>query len=55
MFVSSVLVAPCIANLDPIIKKQLDNELTRSRTSMIKEIRREISDKITFILKSQGV
>lgn len=38
-----------------IMKKQIENELIRSRNSMIKEIRREIFDKITFILKNQGV
>lgn len=42
-------------NLDISIKKQIQNELIRSRNSMIKEIRREIFEKITNALRSQGV
>jgi hypothetical protein len=37
------------------MKKQIQNELIRSRNSMIKEIRREILEKMTFALRSQGV
>lgn len=50
-----VTVAPCIASLDMNMRKKIDNELIRSRNSMIKEIRREIREKITFAMKSQGV
>lgn len=37
------------------MRKQIDGELSRSRNLMIKEIRREIRDKMTFALKSQGM
>ena len=50
-----VTVTPCIASLDMNMRKQIDNELIRSRNSMIKEIRREIREKMTFTMKSQGV
>jgi hypothetical protein len=42
-------------SLDISMKKQIQNELNRSRNSMIKEIRREIFEKMTFALRSQGV
>jgi Cft2 family RNA processing exonuclease len=37
------------------IKKQIQNELIRSRNSMIKDFRREIFEKITHAFRSQGV
>ena len=37
------------------IKKQIQAELIRSRNSMIKEIRREIFEKMTRALRSQRV
>ncbi len=51
----SVTAAQCMDNLDISMKKQIQNELIRSRNSMIKEIRREIFEKITYALRSQGV
>ncbi len=42
-------------NLDISIKKQIQNELIGSRNSMIKEIRREILEKMTDALRSQRV
>jgi hypothetical protein len=42
-------------NLEVPIKKQIQNELIRSRNSMMKEIRREIFEKMTRVLRSQGV
>lgn len=53
----SVLVgiAHYMDNLDPMVKKQIQNELIRSRNSMIKEIRRELFEKMTHAMKSQGV
>ena len=42
-------------NLDISMKKQIQSELIRSRNSMIKEIRREITEKTTYALRSQGV
>jgi hypothetical protein len=42
-------------NLEISIKKQIQNELIRSRNSMIKEVRREIFEKITHALRSQRV
>jgi hypothetical protein len=42
-------------NLDISIKKQIQNELIGSRNSMIKEIRREILEKMTDALRSQQV
>ncbi len=50
-----VTIAQCMDNLDISMKKQIQNELIQSRNSMIKEIRREIFDKMTYALKSQGV
>jgi hypothetical protein len=41
--------------LDISMKKQIQNELIRSRNSMIKEMRREILEKMTYALRSQGV
>jgi hypothetical protein len=41
--------------LDISMKKQIQNELIRSRNSMITEIRREIFEKMTYALRSQGV
>lgn len=49
------MVAHYMENLDIEQRKQIQNELIRSRNSMIKEIRREIFDKMTRALKSQGV
>lgn len=48
-------IAHYMENLDVSIKKQIQNELTRSRNSMIKEIRRELFEKMTFAMRSQGV
>jgi hypothetical protein len=48
-------VAQYMDNLDISIKKQIQIELIRSRNSMIKEIRRELFDKITHAMRSQGV
>ena len=42
-------------NLDLAIKKKIQNESIRSRNSMIKEIRRELFEKITHAMRSQGV
>lgn len=48
-------IAHYMDNLDISIKKQIQNELARSRNSMIKEIRRELFEKMTFAMRSQGV
>jgi len=48
-------IAHYMDNLDISIKKQIQNELTRSRNSMIKEIRRELFEKMTYAMRSQGV
>ncbi len=48
-------IAHYMDNLDISIKKQIQNELIRSRNSMIKEIRRELFEKITHAMRSQGV
>ena len=48
-------IAHYLDNLDVSIKKNIQNELTRSRNSMIKEIRRELFEKMTHAMKSQGV
>jgi len=48
-------IAHYMDNLDLSVKKQIQNELTRSRNSMIKEIRRELFEKMTNAMKSQGV
>ncbi|CAM4776239.1 unnamed protein product [Rotaria magnacalcarata] len=42
-------------NLEISMKKQIQNELIRNRNSMIKEIRREIFEKLTYALRSQKV
>ena len=54
-FLFSVGIAHYMDNLDLSVKKQIQNELTRSRNSMIKEIRRELFEKMTNAMKSQGV
>ncbi len=54
-FSFEVTVAHYMDKLDISMKKQIQNELIRSRNSMIKEIRREILEKMTFALRSQGV
>ncbi|CAF1465550.1 unnamed protein product, partial [Adineta ricciae] len=48
-------IAHYMDNLDVSVRKQIQNELVRSRNSMIKEIRRELFEKITFAMRSQGV
>lgn len=48
-------IAHYAENLDGSVKKQIQNELVRSRNSMIKEIRRELFEKMTHAMKSQGV
>lgn len=48
-------IAHYMDNLEVSIKKQIQNELTRSRNSMIKEIRRELFEKMTHAMRSQGV
>jgi len=48
-------IAHYMENLDIEMRKQIQSELIRSRNSMIKEIRREIFDKMTRALKSQGM
>ncbi|CAF3549990.1 unnamed protein product [Adineta steineri] len=50
-----VTTALYMDNLESQLKKQIQNELIRSRNSMIKEIRREILEKITRVLTSQKV
>ena len=54
-FLFLVGIAHYMENLDISIKKQIQNELTRSRNSMIKEIRRELFEKMTFAMRSQGM
>ncbi len=48
-------IAHYMDNLEISIKKQIQNELARSRNSMIKEIRRELFEKMTHAMRSQGV
>jgi hypothetical protein len=48
-------IAHYMDNLEISIKKQIQNELIRSRNSMIKEIRRELFEKMTHAMRSQGV
>ncbi|CAF1253495.1 unnamed protein product [Adineta steineri] len=48
-------IAHYMDNLETSVKKQMQNELVRSRNSMIKEIRRELFEKMTFAMRSQGV
>ena len=48
-------IAHYMDNLDVSIKKHIQNELTKSRNSMIKEIRRELFEKMTHAMRSQGV
>ncbi len=48
-------IAHYMDNMEISIKKQIQNELIRSRNSMIKEIRRELFEKMTHAMKSQGV
>lgn len=50
-----VIAAHYMDHLDLVMKNQIQNELIRSRNSMIQEIRREIFEKMTFALRSQGV
>lgn len=54
-FFCKVIAAHYMDHLDMSMKKQIQNELIRSRNSMIKEIRREIFEKMTYALRSQGV
>jgi len=48
-------IAQYMENLENSIKKQIQNELIRSRNSMVKEIRRELFEKMTYAMRSQGV
>ncbi|UJR09139.1 hypothetical protein I4U23_013386 [Adineta vaga] len=48
-------IAHYMDSLEISVKKQIQNELVRSRNSMIKEIRRELFEKMTFAMRSQGV
>lgn len=48
-------IAHYMDSLEISIKKQIQNELIRSRNSMIKEIRRELFEKMTHAMRSQGV
>ena len=50
-----VISAHFMENLEISIRKQIQNELIRSRNSMMKEIRREIFEKITHAFRSQRV
>lgn len=54
-FLFPVGIAHYMDNMETPIKKQIQNELVRSRNSMIKEIRRELFEKMTFAMRSQGV
>ncbi|CAF5024968.1 unnamed protein product, partial [Rotaria socialis] len=54
-FTFEVSSAHIMDNLEISMKKQIQNELIRNRNSMIKEIRREIFEKLTYALRSQKV
>jgi hypothetical protein len=54
-FFVQVMITHYMYNLDIFIKKQIQNELIRSCNSMIQDIRREIFEKMTRTLRSQGV
>ena len=51
----AVGIAHSTDNLDLALKKKIQNESIRSRNSMIKEIRRELFEKMTHAMRSQGV
>ena len=55
LFFSEVITAQSMDNLEVQLKKQIQNELLRICNSMIKEIRRDIFERITRLLTSQGV
>ncbi|CAM4901377.1 unnamed protein product [Rotaria socialis] len=52
---NEIFRAHIMDNLEISMKKQIQNELIRNRNSMIKEIRREIFEKLTYALRSQKV